>query len=133
MNQVNTELYLSKRPISAKNYELGLISSDYRLKKLVRQSLRNLTRTLSNSLGEIVIVQENYVRINPYWQISGTFLRPFFWKTHPPKKHEYLFSFLKNRVVSWTVLLENSSNRQLENSGASHRPFNWKTHPKESI
>ena len=63
MNQVNTELYLSKRPISAKNYELGLISSDYRLKKLVRQSLRNLTRTLSNSLGEIVIVQENYVRI----------------------------------------------------------------------
>ena len=66
MNQVNTELYLSKRPISAKNYELGgldLISSDYRLKKLVRQSLRNLTRTLSNSLGEKVIVQENYVRI----------------------------------------------------------------------
>ena len=21
--------------------------------------------------------------INPYWQISGTFLRPFYWKTHP--------------------------------------------------
>ena len=46
---------------------------------------------------------------NPYLQISGTFLRPFYWKTHPSKNHEYLFSFLKNRVVSWTVLLENSS------------------------
>ena len=63
MNQVNTELYLSKKPISAKNYELDLILSDYRLNQLVRQSRRNLTRTLSKSLGEIVIVQENYVRI----------------------------------------------------------------------
>ena len=25
---------------------------------------------------------------NPYWQISGTFLRPFYWKTHPSKNHE---------------------------------------------
>ena len=40
---------------------------------------------------------------NPYWQISGT------------------------------VLLENSFNPQLENSGASYRPFYWKSHPKESI
>ena len=31
--------------------------------------------------------------LNPYWQISGTFLRPFYWKTHPSKNHEYLFSF----------------------------------------
>ena len=30
---------------------------------------------------------------NPYWQISGTFLRPFYWKTHPSKNPEYLFSF----------------------------------------
>ena len=75
MNQVNTELYLSKRPISAKNYELGLISSDYRLKKLVRQSLRNLTRTLSNSLGEIVIVQENYVRIKNLDKLFIEFVR----------------------------------------------------------
>merc|ERR1711917_114251 len=32
-------------------------------------------------------------------------------------------------VVTQAVLLENSSNRHLENSGASHRPFYWKTHP----
>ena len=38
--------------------------------------------------------------INPYLQISGTFLRPFYWKTHPSKNPEYLFSFLKNRVVT---------------------------------
>ena len=31
--------------------------------------------------------------------------------------------------MSWTVLLENSSNRQLENLGAWHRPYYWKTHP----
>ena len=31
--------------------------------------------------------------VNPYWQISGSFLRPFYWKTHPSKNHEYLFSF----------------------------------------
>ena len=37
--------------------------------------------------------------------------------------------FFKNRVVSYIVLLENSSNRQFENSGASHIPFYWKTHP----
>ena len=30
--------------------------------------------------------------------------------------------------ISETVLLENSSNRQLENCGATHRPFYWKTH-----
>ena len=70
---------------------------------------------------------------NSYWEISGKFLRPFYWKTHPSKNHEYPYIFLKNRVVTQTVLLENSSNRQLENSGASHRPFYWKTHPKESI
>ena len=33
--------------------------------------------------------------------------------------------------ISETVLLENSSNRQLGNSGASHRPFYWKTHPDQ--
>ena len=43
--------------------------------------------------------------------------------------HEYPLSFFKNRVVSYIVLLENSSNRQFENSGASHIPFYWKTHP----
>jgi len=31
--------------------------------------------------------------VNPYWQISGTFLRPFYWKTHPSKNPEYLSSF----------------------------------------
>ena len=25
----------------------------------------------------------SYTLYNPYWQISGTFLRPFYWKTHP--------------------------------------------------
>ena len=30
---------------------------------------------------------------SPYWQICGKFLRPFYWKTHPSKNHEYLFSF----------------------------------------
>ena len=63
MNQVNTELFLSKKPISAKNYELELISSDYRLNRQVRQSRRNLTWTLSKSLGEKMIVQPNYMRI----------------------------------------------------------------------
>ena len=38
--------------------------------------------------------------LNPYWQISGKFLRPFYWKTHPSKNYEYLFSFFKTRVVS---------------------------------
>ena len=33
--------------------------------------------------------------LNLYWQISGKFLRPFYWKTHPSK----IMSF-KNRVVS---------------------------------
>ena len=33
--------------------------------------------------------------LNLYWQISGKFLRPFYWKTHPSKNHEYLFSFFK--------------------------------------
>ena len=63
MNQVNTELYLSKNPLSAKNYELELISGDYRLNRQVRQSRRNLTWTLSKSLSEKMIVQENYTRI----------------------------------------------------------------------
>ena len=83
------------------------------------------------ALNDLIGIDNFY--INPYWQISGTFLRPFYWKTHPSKNHEYPYSFLKNRVVTQTVLLENSSNRHLENSGASHRPFYWKTHPKESI
>ena len=34
--------------------------------------------------------------LNPYWQISGTFLRPFYWKTHPSKNYEHLFSFLNS-------------------------------------
>ena len=35
--------------------------------------------------------------------------------------------------ISCTVLLENSSNRQLESSEASHRPFYWKTHPDQML
>ena len=27
--------------------------------------------------------RKNLKKINPYWQISGKFLRPFDWKTHP--------------------------------------------------
>ena len=46
-----------------KNYEFELISSDYRLNRQVRQSRRNLTWTLSKSLGEKMIVQQNYTRI----------------------------------------------------------------------
>ena len=39
--------------------------------------------------------------VNPYWRISGKFLRPFYYKTHPSKNHECLFSFFfKTRVVS---------------------------------
>ena len=34
-----------------------------------------------------------FVTIIPYLQISGTFLRSFYWKTHPSKNPEYLFSF----------------------------------------
>ena len=26
-----------------------------------------------------------------YWQISGQFLRPFYWKTHPSKNHDFFF------------------------------------------
>ena len=37
--------------------------------------------------------------VNAYWQISGKFLRPFYWKIHPSKNHKYLFSF-KKWVVS---------------------------------
>ena len=29
------------------------------------------------------------VTVNPYWQISGKFLRPFYWKTHPSKNQEF--------------------------------------------
>ena len=49
---------------------------------------------IGNSFRDLLIL------VNPYWQISGTFLRPFYWKIHPSKNHEYLFSFFKNRVVS---------------------------------
>ena len=38
-----------------------------------------------------------------------------------------------NCGISETLLLENSSNRQSENSGASHRPFYWKTHPDQIL
>ena len=69
MNQVNTVLYLSIRPISAKNYELELISSDYRLNRQVRQSRRNLAWTLTKSLGEKMIVQPNYMRIKHLSQL----------------------------------------------------------------
>ena len=36
--------------------------------------------------------------VNPYWQISGKFLRLFYWKTHPSKNHWYLFSLFKRAV-----------------------------------
>ena len=38
--------------------------------------------------------------LNPDLQISGKFVRPFYWETHPSKNHEYLFSFFKKPVVS---------------------------------
>ena len=53
------------------------------------------------------LVQWTNRMFNPYWQISGVF--------------------------SEVVLLENSSNFQLENSGVSHRPFYWKTHPDQML
>ena len=31
--------------------------------------------------------------LNPYWQISGKFLRQFYWKTHPSKNHESIGEF----------------------------------------
>ena len=40
--------------------------------------------------------------LNPYWQISGEFLRPFYWKTHPIVNWRIL-------GVTQAVLLENSS------------------------
>ena len=33
--------------------------------------------------------------LNPYWQISGKWVRSYYWKTHPLKNHEYLFSFFE--------------------------------------
>ena len=41
--------------------------------------------------------------------ILGSWARPFTWKTHPLKNHEYLFSCCKYWVLSKNVLLENSS------------------------
>ena len=55
--------------------------------------------------------------VNPYLQIME----------NSPRNFSEIFIF---RVVTQTVLLENSSNFfRTFNSGASHRPFCWKTHP----
>ena len=54
-----------------------------------------------------------------FWEISETVLL----ENSSIKKSCVPIQFYKNRVASYTDLLENSSNRQLENSEASHRPF----------
>ena len=48
--------------------------------------------------------------VNPYWQISGKFLRQFYWKTHPSKNNEHLFGFLKNHpIANWRILGRHTS------------------------
>ena len=34
-----------------------------------------------------------YACLNPYWQISGIFLRPFYWKTHPDQILHIIYGF----------------------------------------
>ena len=87
---------------------------------------------LQNIQRCIKVITSAFIKLNPYWQIFGKFLRPFYWKTHPSKNQEYLFSFFKpGRELDH--LLENSSNRRSENSGASQRPFYWKNHPDQML
>ena len=43
---------------------------------------------------------QTVLSVNPYWQISGKFLRPFYWKTHPSKFMSNYLVFFLNRVVS---------------------------------
>ena len=43
------------------------------------------------------VISNEHPVLNPYWQNSRKFLRPFYWKTRPSKNYEYLFNFLKNR------------------------------------
>ena len=31
--------------------------------------------------------------INPYWQITGKFLRPFYWKIHPDQMLHTMYGF----------------------------------------
>ena len=34
-----------------------------------------------------------FERFNPYWQISGKFLRPFYWKTYPDQMLHIIYGF----------------------------------------
>ena len=54
-----------------------------------RPTYTNLNRLIAQVVSSIT----GELLLNPYLQISGTFLRPFYWKTHPSKNPEYLFSF----------------------------------------
>ena len=81
-------------------------------------------------VGNWIAIVSWILSINPYWQISGIFPRPFYWKTHPSKNHEYsvfkksgrhLDRFTEKLIQSsngefWgviqAVLLENSSKRK---------------------
>ena len=99
------------RAIKTQNLILRIVAVAEKLKFQSRIS-RNWCRSGpgSDNLSSLA------TSLNPYWQISGIWARPFTWKTHPSKNYEYLFSFFKTRVVSYTVYLENSSNRQLGNA-----------------
>ena len=52
-----------------------------------KQSRKSIQSFLAFSLylqGELSM-SLNQIFVNPYWQITGTFLRPFYWKSFPGK------------------------------------------------
>ena len=92
--------------------------------------------------------------INPHWQISGTSLRPFYWKTHPLKNVFFNsvvshrpFYWITNPIVIWRILGRHTSRftgkliqkkafsrkEYFTNFVGSHRPFYWKTHPDQML
>ena len=85
----------------------------------------------------LIIHKIEPLRSNPSLTLIGKFLGNFWDRFTGKLIHQKIMSmysvFFKNRVVSKTVSLENSSNHQLENSWASHRPFYWKTHPDQML
>ena len=61
------------------------------VKPINSRSLYYWTENWQNRISKS-LSNQNSIKywINPYWQISGKFLRPFYWKTHRSKNHEYL-------------------------------------------
>ena len=70
--------------------------------------------------------------INPYWQISGKFLRPFYWKTHPDQMLHIIYGFsqkIQTDEFSSKTALENENFRKI--SGWVFHNFPIRVNTKE--